>query len=80
MQIENMCEILKKGLVHNPRRTQSRKYKLTLVRKAVIMKWGHQGVAIKPMLYLSWYIGLIFHLNYVLKKLNRYIWRVQLRN
>lgn len=35
MQIENMCEILKKGLVHNPRRTQSRKYKLTLVRKAV---------------------------------------------
>lgn len=32
------------------------------------MKWGHQGVAIKPMLYLSWYIGLIFHLNYVLFK------------
>lgn len=38
------------------------------------MKWGHQGVAIKPMLYLSWYIGLIFHLNYVLKKLNIYIY------
>lgn len=35
MQIKNMCGILKKGLVHNPGSTQSRKYKLTLVRKAV---------------------------------------------
>lgn len=35
MQIENMCEILKKGTGTQSRSTKSRKYKLTSVRKAV---------------------------------------------
>lgn len=39
-----------------------------------------QGVALKPVLYLSEYIGLIFHLNYALRRLNSYVWRIHLLN